>query len=363
VQHFGAATPPKRVNVPFNYFPLPSMSHPPKDFPGFPILLIRREIFPPPPAEKSHSKNVPSRPILIFVTGHFSATRIYNRAQPVERAVTAIAGLPITRRPVFHLTGPIQLDYSNRLAPADACSAHMWLTELLLSFARLTGGTLRFELEPHNLNVPDADLLTDLRAFAARYPSSHPSWHRYNKEGRFGAETLRRRFGSWNTALLKAGLGVTKRARFSEEELFENMEAVWRTLGRQPRYRDFDAVVTNVSRSAYERRFGSWRAALEAFVTWANASQENDEAASPLLTERARRTSREPSLRLRFHVMRRDDFKCRQCGRSPAMEAGVILHIDHVLAWSLGGETTFENLRTLCDRCNLGNSCLPASEG
>ncbi|MCW5775769.1 MAG: HNH endonuclease [Phycisphaeraceae bacterium] len=31
-----------------------------------------------------------------------------------------------------------------------------------------------------------------------------------------------------------------------------------------------------------------------------------------------------------------------------------MLHVDHILAWSNGGETVLANLQTLCDRCNLG---------
>ncbi|MCL4507775.1 MAG: HNH endonuclease [Chloroflexi bacterium] len=32
------------------------------------------------------------------------------------------------------------------------------------------------------------------------------------------------------------------------------------------------------------------------------------------------------------------------------------LHVDHILAWSKGGETVLENLQTLCSVCNLGKS-------
>lgn len=45
---------------------------------------------------------------------------------------------------------------------------------------------------------------------------------------------------------------------------------------------------------------------------------------------------------------------CRGCGRTPALEPGVILHVDHIKAWVKRGRTTDENLQTLCDKCNLG---------
>ena len=60
--------------------------------------------------------------------------------------------------------------------------------------------------------------------------------------------------------------------------------------------------------------------------------------------------------KLRYQVLKRDNFKCCACGASPAKDPSVELHIDHIIPWSKGGETTIENLQTLCSRCNLGKS-------
>jgi 5-methylcytosine-specific restriction endonuclease McrA len=46
------------------------------------------------------------------------------------------------------------------------------------------------------------------------------------------------------------------------------------------------------------------------------------------------------------------------CGASPAKDPSVNLHADHIKPWSRGGETTLENLRTLCMKCNIGKSDL-----
>lgn len=64
--------------------------------------------------------------------------------------------------------------------------------------------------------------------------------------------------------------------------------------------------------------------------------------------------SRVISEKLRYQVLKRDNFKCCACGASPAKDPSVELHIDHIIPWSKGGETTLENLQTLCSRCNLG---------
>ena len=57
---------------------------------------------------------------------------------------------------------------------------------------------------------------------------------------------------------------------------------------------------------------------------------------------------------LRYDVMMRDGFKCVICGAT--VEDGAKLHVDHIIPISKGGKTKLDNLRTLCDRCNLGKS-------
>lgn len=68
------------------------------------------------------------------------------------------------------------------------------------------------------------------------------------------------------------------------------------------------------------------------------------------------RTKRDASVKLRFDVFKRDNFKCCICGASPAKDINIELHIDHIIPWSKGGETEIDNLQTLCSRCNLGKS-------
>lgn len=60
---------------------------------------------------------------------------------------------------------------------------------------------------------------------------------------------------------------------------------------------------------------------------------------------------------LRFRVLQRDGFRCQYCGRSA--RDGAILHLDHVVPYSAGGETSEDNLITACEQCNLGKSARP----
>ncbi len=60
------------------------------------------------------------------------------------------------------------------------------------------------------------------------------------------------------------------------------------------------------------------------------------------------------SSELRYDILKRDNFRCVICGRSQA--DGVKLHVDHIIPVSKGGKTEWNNLRTLCEDCNLGKS-------
>jgi len=54
---------------------------------------------------------------------------------------------------------------------------------------------------------------------------------------------------------------------------------------------------------------------------------------------------------LRWKVLSKDNFRCVACGIDSQSE---ILHVDHIIPLSLGGETIESNLRTLCCKCNMG---------
>jgi len=58
------------------------------------------------------------------------------------------------------------------------------------------------------------------------------------------------------------------------------------------------------------------------------------------------------SASMRYDVLSRDNFRCVLCGASA--QDGVKLHVDHIRPLAKGGKTEMSNLRTLCDRCNLG---------
>lgn len=209
--------------------------------------------------------------------------------------------------------------------------------------------------------VSDAELLNDLKRVAAGLNQNTVSQPKYEELGTFDRKTVSRRFGSWKSALLAAGLTLSNASNemISDDRLFENILSLWQRFGRQPRLSETYSEYSTASAGAYKRRFKSWGAALAAFVEFANCDDKEQGRASngPNANHRIQ-SPRAPSLRLRYKILVRDGFKCCLCGASPATAVGVTLHIDHIEPWSKGGATTFENLRTTCEACNLGKGIL-----
>ncbi len=122
-----------------------------------------------------------------------------------------------------------------------------------------------------------------------------------------------------------------------------------------------DKSLSFISSGAYLRKFNKWSTALQAFVEYMNEEETElpriiqDDTGSDTIQHRTRR---DVSLRLRFKVLQRDNFKCCMCGATPAKDPSVELHIDHIVPWSKGGETVIDNLQTLCSKCNLGKTDL-----
>lgn len=205
--------------------------------------------------------------------------------------------------------------------------------------------------------VSEAELLADLKRVAQALGATAVSQPQYRQHGDYADTTIGRRFGSWNKALIAAGLSFCNEVDISDERLFENLLTLWQHYGRHPRRSELAREPSVISQTPYNRRVGGWTAALKAFVDYANSAEIESPAPSPssALPER-RSTGREPSLRLRWRVLHRDRFTCCVCGRSPATTMGVELHVDHTVPWSKGGETVLGNLRTLCSDCNLGKS-------
>ena len=245
---------------------------------------------------------------------------------------------------------------------------------------------LRTERFPSELKlVSDEDYYKDLRRVAELIESDTVPYDAYIKYGKYSTGHLFARFKKWDIALRNAGLQGTgfSKDRITEQQCFDEIERIWILLGRQPTSTDIiKNGVSIYSIDTFKRRFGGWRKALEAFVQYINAVDKNEEETkvdnennsnldtanqiadnseiSPETISNLprHRTPRSINTRLRFIVLKRDNFKCCACGASSAKDPAVVLHVDHIIPWSKGGETEIDNLQTLCSKCNLGKSDL-----
>ena len=232
----------------------------------------------------------------------------------------------------------------------------------------------RGHLKNHLYCESDEDFFEDVRAVAAQLGRNYVSIEEYAKYGKYSHASKVNKYKSWDNIMCESGLERTPfrtgpNMKYSDEELFQEIERVWIKLGRQPTTNDIRRGEFRIGQNTFLRRFGSWRKTLETFVKYINADRPEEEnliQQQTVLQEDIQqeqkgihhRTKREVSLRMRFKVMVRDNFKCCACGASPAKDPAVVLHVDHIIPWSKGGETEIDNLQTLCSKCNLGKSDL-----
>jgi hypothetical protein len=226
---------------------------------------------------------------------------------------------------------------------------------------------MKYQLKEFNRNIPDQELLDDLKKIANKFTNGKMTKDEYNENGQFNAGTFEKRFGTWNKALEKAGVEITVHRSISEKDLFENLEDVWIKLGRQPAgRRDLKKPLSKYSEGAYANKFGTWRKALETFVEFMNLENnltQETEKVEEGISETIQgneiifkhQTKRFPSERLKVQVLMRDGNKCALCGITVT---GDNIHFDHIRPWSKGGETVLENLQVLCETHNLAKGNL-----
>lgn len=220
--------------------------------------------------------------------------------------------------------------------------------------------------------ISDSEILENVQSVANYLSKTSITTSEYKDYGSYSISIILDRFSSWEETLQKANLDTTGFIKKVDTiELFNEIESLWIQLGRQPTTTDIKNGNSKYSLNTYTRRFGGWRNALSEFIKYINSeddftenrfdkSEKKDEEIkeNKKIEIKIRRTPRDINERLRFKVLKRDNFKCVYCGKSPATDASVILHVDHIIPWSKGGETVIENLQTLCSKCNLGKSNL-----
>lgn len=72
-----------------------------------------------------------------------------------------------------------------------------------------------------------------------------------------------------------------------------------------------------------------------------------------MLNELCGENTKQIKPKLRFKILKRDNFTCQYCWRQAP---DVILHIDHIVPFSKWWLTKEDNLKTSCQDCNLWKS-------
>ena len=131
--------------------------------------------------------------------------------------------------------------------------------------------------------------------------------------------------------------------------LVADLNRVAELLREQSVTRDQYRKYGRFSYKPFYRAFGSWNSSLKHAELSINRRVPLQLEECPAGTRRAQRlfTDRE-----RFQILKRDRFRCKLCGASPATNPTVELEVDHIIPFSKGGPTTIENGQTLCHRCN-----------
>lgn len=184
--------------------------------------------------------------------------------------------------------------------------------------------------------------------------------------------TVLNRYKTWDKALESIGVSLKplpkrERIRITNEDLFVEMDRVWKLLGHRPSSNEWVASQPKYSYTTYKTRFKGWINACSEFINWLSSNNPNyikplqgsditnTKDSTPIEIEKIKdEDKRNIPLKLRLQVLDRDNFKCVYCGRSPATHLGVNLHIDHIKPFSDGGKTELGNLQTLCQDCNWG---------
>ena len=210
-----------------------------------------------------------------------------------------------------------------------------------------------FILKKYNRKITDAELISDLKRVAKKLRIKIITRRMYLAHGKYSINVFDNHFGAWKIAVKKAGLKSRVPDNPTVQQLFDNLEKIWKKKKEQPTTSDMKAAGSKYSASPYQGMFGSWQNALKNFVDYINNGKVIDLKGIP--EERLRKRKKIPMTQ-RYKILKRDNFCCSLCGRSPANTGGVTLHIDHIIPVSKGGETIPENLQTLCSECNLSKS-------
>lgn len=201
------------------------------------------------------------------------------------------------------------------------------------------------------------------------------SQRQFDKVAKIHSNTVKREFWSWNQAilflkehLLKEGIELQDSKKpynqiYSENDLFIELQRIRDIYWQRPSRWEREQSNPQISYKTYIHRFGSRENACASFLKFKLGDFEIKKAiiANKKVWNKSQhtnkpKTTRDIPINIRYQVLKRDNFKCKYCWKSPALESGIHLHIDHIIPYSKWWSNNIDNLQVLCQKCNIWKS-------
>ena len=243
----------------------------------------------------------------------------------------------------------------------------------------------KFEFgRPQIKKYSEEEILGELEKVAKHFNHNHFCRKDFDEIADIHSATVERHYdGSWTTAMqaLKERLerkniilAPSRRRNIPKKTMFDEMERIWVQLCHRPSRNEWTTAKPKVSYDSVYRRFGGWTNACLKFIEFKSGGSitagdeeivdEKNKVPFPKGNENTRNKDTQKSiektravpLNIRVRILSRDNFRCVFCGKSPATDIGVKLHIDHIIPFSKGGTNSPDNLQSLCEQCNFGKS-------
>jgi len=216
-----------------------------------------------------------------------------------------------------------------------------------------------FSIKKPRIRATQKELIRELKAYSESLNGEPIGKRKYDdwKNKRHSSDIFYRSFGSWEEACKKAGVNFVKKDQYTDRELIDHFEKVWRwrkqKLVRDDLLKYNEEFEVTVHPDNYVRRWGGFIDFVKLFSQYMLHQITYDD----LIGSKVSDNQRVPiSPRLRATVLKRDNKSCVDCGANTKNTPGIKLEIHHIKPVSKGGKTELNNLVVNCKDCNSGKS-------